>query len=135
MNYTELFNGSLSTGETSFNYGNYRGYIVIGQVVNNDPLLSLYIPKNVSSIGVYAFHGCVDVLDPTADCGLEFIEVDPENTTYYNDEYGVLYCNDYSYFSGSTWGKGKAIIQYPVANNRKAYYIPDDVVTIAIYSM
>lgn len=47
LTYTSLYSGTLTTGSTTFNYGNYRAYIVVGQTTSSGSRLVLYIPKNV----------------------------------------------------------------------------------------
>ena len=41
----ELYDGSLSSGNTTFNYGNYNLYIVVGEVRSGGSLITMTIPK------------------------------------------------------------------------------------------
>lgn len=41
----ELFNGSLTSGNTTFNYGNYSSYLVFGAVRSGGSMLQMTIPK------------------------------------------------------------------------------------------
>ena len=42
---TSLYNGTLTTGSTTFNYGNYKAYVIIGQPNSTSARVSLFIPK------------------------------------------------------------------------------------------
>lgn len=44
---TELYRGSLTSGSATFNYGNYKAYVIVGQASSNTARISAYIPKNV----------------------------------------------------------------------------------------
>ncbi len=73
-------------------------------------LTSVTIPDSVTTIGDDAFSGCGDITS---------IKVDSNNKYYSNDNHGVLFNKD----------KTK-LIQYPIANTRKSYMIPDGVTII-----
>ncbi len=75
---------------------------------------TIEIPESVVSIGDCAFLGC---------SGLINFEVDNNNKYFFSDEYGVLF------------DKNKTdLLQYPTANTRKKYIIPDGVNTIDSYA-
>ena len=42
---TSLYSGTLTTGSTTFNYGSYKGYIIVGQPSSASARVSLFIPK------------------------------------------------------------------------------------------
>lgn len=42
---TSLYSGTLTTGSTTFNYGNYKAYVIIGQPSSAAARVSLIIPK------------------------------------------------------------------------------------------
>ena len=42
---TSLYSGTLSSGSTTFNYGNYNGYIIAGLPSSSASKMSLYVPK------------------------------------------------------------------------------------------
>ena len=42
---TSLYSGTLTTGSTTFNYGSYKAYIIIGQPNSTSARVSLFIPK------------------------------------------------------------------------------------------
>ena len=44
---TSLYSGTLSTGSTTFNYGNYNFYVIIGRVTSSGSLLCAVVPKGV----------------------------------------------------------------------------------------
>ena len=44
---TSLYSGTLSSGSTTFNYGNYNGYIIVGLPSSSASKMSLFIPKGV----------------------------------------------------------------------------------------
>lgn len=44
---TSLFNGVLTTGSTSFNYGYYKAYIIIGQPSSNGSRVGIVVPASV----------------------------------------------------------------------------------------
>lgn len=43
---TSLYNGTLTTGSTTFNYGSYKAYVIIGQPNSTSARVSLFIPKD-----------------------------------------------------------------------------------------
>ena len=77
-------------------------------------LTSITIPASVTSIGSQALWECNS---------LTSIEVDPANTAYSSDEYGVLFNKDKT-----------TLIQYPAGNTCTSYTIPDSVLSIDSYS-
>lgn len=44
---TSLYNGTLSSGSTTFNYGNYNFYVIIGKPASSVSSMSIVIPKAV----------------------------------------------------------------------------------------
>lgn len=44
---TSLYSGTLSTGSTTFNYGSYNFYVIIGRVTSSGSLLCSIVPKGV----------------------------------------------------------------------------------------
>lgn len=42
---TSLYSGTLTTGSTTFNYGSYKGYVIVGQPSSASARVSLIIPK------------------------------------------------------------------------------------------
>ena len=44
---TSLYSGTLSSGSTTFNYGSYKGYIIVGLPSSSASRMSLFIPKGV----------------------------------------------------------------------------------------
>ena len=44
---TSLYSGTLSSGSTTFNYGNYSFYVVVGRVTSSGSLLCSVIPKGM----------------------------------------------------------------------------------------
>ena len=44
---TSLYNGTLTTGSTTFNYGNYNFYVIIGQPNSSSARTSLTVPKTM----------------------------------------------------------------------------------------
>ena len=45
INCTSLYSGTLTTGSTTFNYGSYKAYVIIGQPNSTSARVSLFIPK------------------------------------------------------------------------------------------
>lgn len=96
-------------------------------------LTSVVIGNGVTSIGEFAFSDCTSLADVTIPAGvtsigdgvfynctsLAAIAVDGNNSTYCNDESGVLY------------NKTKtALLQYPAGNARTSFTVPDSVTSI-----
>lgn len=54
---TSLYSGTLTTGSTTFNYGNYNAYIIIGQPTSSSSRVTMIVPKAVltTSAVVYQF--------------------------------------------------------------------------------
>ena len=52
---TQLFFGALTTGGTSFNYGNYNFYIIIGQPSSSGSLTPIVVPKIALTTGAIAY--------------------------------------------------------------------------------
>lgn len=44
---TSLYSGTLSSGSTTFNYGSYKGYVIVGLPSSSASKMSLFIPKGV----------------------------------------------------------------------------------------
>lgn len=44
---TSLYSGTLTTGSTTFNYGSYKAYIIIGQPASSSARVALFIPQNI----------------------------------------------------------------------------------------
>lgn len=44
---TSLYSGSLSSGSITFNYGNYKAYIIVGNPSTNSDKMSIFIPKAI----------------------------------------------------------------------------------------
>ena len=44
---TSLYSGSLSSGSTTFNYGNYKAYIIVGNPSTNSDKMSIIIPQAI----------------------------------------------------------------------------------------
>ncbi len=42
---TSLYNGTLTTGSTTFNYGNYKAYLIMGQPTSSSARCTFFIPK------------------------------------------------------------------------------------------
>ena len=49
ITYTSLYNGTLSSGSTTFNYGNYKAYVIIGRPKSTSALESITLPKGIIS--------------------------------------------------------------------------------------
>ena len=47
ITYTSLYNGTLSSGSTTFNYGNYKAYVIIGRPKSSSALESITLPKGI----------------------------------------------------------------------------------------
>lgn len=44
---TSLYSGSLSSGSTTFNYGNYKAYIIVGNPTTSASKMSIIVPKGM----------------------------------------------------------------------------------------
>lgn len=44
---TSLYSGTLTTGSTTFNYGNYKAYAIIGQPSSSSARVCLFVPKAI----------------------------------------------------------------------------------------
>lgn len=44
---TSLYNGTLSSGSITFNYGSYKAYVIIGRPKSSSALLSVTLPKGI----------------------------------------------------------------------------------------
>lgn len=44
---TELYTGTLTTGSTTFNYGSYKAYIIVGSPTSSSSRCSIIIPKSI----------------------------------------------------------------------------------------
>ena len=44
---TSLYSGTLTTGSTTFNYGSYKAYVIIGQPASSSARVAIFIPKNL----------------------------------------------------------------------------------------
>ena len=42
---TSLYSGTLTTGSTTFNYGSYKGYVIVGQPSSASARVSIFVPK------------------------------------------------------------------------------------------
>ena len=73
---------------------------------------SITIPKSVTSMGTDVFTNCRN---------LTSITVDPENTSYSSDDYGVLFDKDKT-----------ILIQYPIGTKRTVYTVPDNTTNIEL---
>ncbi len=124
-----------------FNYGSSIENIVIENGITRigdnafcvlDTFTSILIPDSVESIGYYAFANCFSLSNVAIGKGvtsidsrafycspIEYITVDPANTSYSTDDYGVLFNKDKT-----------ELVKYPVANIRTSYTIPDTVTFI-----
>lgn len=47
INCTSLYSGSLSSGSTTFNYGNYNAYIIIGNPSTSSAKMGIVVPKGM----------------------------------------------------------------------------------------
>lgn len=52
---TSLYSGTLTTGSTTFNYGNYNAYIIIGQPTSSSSRVCVVIPKNVITTSAVSY--------------------------------------------------------------------------------
>lgn len=44
---TSLYSGSLTSGSTKFNYGNYKAYVIAGLPSSSAPKMSIFVPKGL----------------------------------------------------------------------------------------
>ncbi len=44
---TSLYSGTLTTGSTTFNYGSYKAYVIIGQPASSSARVAIFVPKNM----------------------------------------------------------------------------------------
>ena len=115
-------NGVTSIGDGAFGCCENLVNVAIGNSVETIGLQafafcynleSIIIPDSVISIGEWVFEDCISLTN---------ITVDDNNQYYSSDEYGVLFNKDKT-----------ELIQYPVANERTNYIIPDSVTSIGDY--
>ena len=52
---TSLYNGTLSSGSTTFNYGNYNFYVIIGKPASSVSSMSIVVPKAVLTTSVVKY--------------------------------------------------------------------------------
>lgn len=52
---TLLFSGTVTTGSTSFNYGNYNFYVIIGQPSSSGSRTPIVVPKNAITTSAVAY--------------------------------------------------------------------------------
>ena len=52
---TQLFSGTVTTGSTTFNYGNYNFYIIIGQPASSGSRTPIVVPKSALTTGAVAY--------------------------------------------------------------------------------
>jgi len=83
--------------------------------LSGSSIIDITIPANVSVIENQCMYACNS---------LEFITVDPLNSHYSNDDYGVLY--DYA---------KQRLIQYPNGSNMTRYVVPESVQVIGNYAI
>ena len=115
-------NGATSIGEGAFSGCSSLPSITIGDGVTSigktafsgcSKLASVEIPSSVTSIGERAFYTC---------SALTSIDVASDNTKYSSAD-GVLFNKSQT-----------KLIQYPIANARKEYTIPNSVTNIGVYA-
>ena len=61
---TRLYNGTLTSGSITFNYGNYKAYVIVGQAGSGMARLSTYIPKSVLTTAETSYQ----IADETCYC-------------------------------------------------------------------
>ncbi len=98
----------------SVSLGNGVTKIGEGAFYNCTSITDVTIPKSVTSLGNIAFIYCFSLTN---------ITVESDNQYYSSDEHGVLFNKDKT-----------TLIQYPIANTRIAYEIPNGVTTIVEYA-
>ena len=52
---TQLYTGTLTTGSTTFNYGNYNFYIIVGQPSSSSSRCTVVIPKSVITTSAVSY--------------------------------------------------------------------------------
>lgn len=52
---TQLFSGTVTTGSTTFSYGNYNFYIIIGQPASSGSRTPIIVPKSALTTGAVAY--------------------------------------------------------------------------------
>lgn len=52
---TSLYNGTLTTGSTTFNYGSYKAYAIIGQPTSSAARVCLFLPKAILTTTATAY--------------------------------------------------------------------------------
>lgn len=55
ISVTQLFSGTVTTGSTTFNYGNYNFYIIIGQPASSGSRTPIVVPKSALTTGAVAY--------------------------------------------------------------------------------
>ena len=55
ISVTLLFSGTLTTGSTTFNYGNYNFYIIIGQPSSSGSRTPIVVPRAALTTGAVAY--------------------------------------------------------------------------------
>lgn len=131
LKYADKWLITADTNITSAQIKDNTVGIADGAFLDCTNFVSISIPDNVKIIGKDAFSGCtslksinlgksVSLLDSgwNYDCPLEDINVSTENT-HYSSENGVLFNKDKT-----------VLIEYPIANSRTEYVIPNGVTTI-----
>lgn len=55
ISVTQLYTGTLTTGSTTFNYGNYNFYIIVGQPSSSSSRCTVVIPKSVITTSAVSY--------------------------------------------------------------------------------
>lgn len=55
ISVTQLYTGTLTTGSTTFNYGNYNFYIIVGQPTSSASRTAVVIPKSVITTSAVSY--------------------------------------------------------------------------------
>ncbi len=122
---SDLIIPSIIDGYTVVNIGDYA-------FEECESLIKVTIPDSVVNIFYHAFFGCknlTEVIIPDSVAYVDYtafgycesltsITVDKNNSSYFSDEYGVLFQKD------------GILIQFPVNNKMNEYTIPDNVTGI-----